>query len=85
MNLLLDVLGVQAKADYSLILAFENGEVRRFEMAPYMDQKPWARIKAMPLFCAATVEMGTVIWSGNIDIDPETIYQRSVAFGQCPA
>ncbi len=83
MGMLLDVVGVQAKADYSLTLSFENGEVRRFDMVPYMDQKPWARIKATPLFCAARVEMGTVVWPGNIDIDPETLYERSVALEPC--
>jgi hypothetical protein len=27
------------------------------------------------------IENGTVNWPGNIDIDPETLYERSVAVG----
>lgn len=83
MGVLLDVVRVQAKLDYSLILTFENGEVRRFDMAPYMEQKPWTEIKPPALFGAARVEMGTVVWPGDIDIDPETLYERSVALEPC--
>ncbi len=73
MNTLLDVVGVQAHADFSLVLTFENSEVRRFDMAPYMNQKPWSRLREPSLFCSARAEMGTVVWPGNIDIDPETL------------
>lgn len=85
MNALLDVGSVQAHTDFSLVLTFENNEMRRFYMAPYMDQKPWSRIMAPSLFCAARVEMGTVVWPGDIDIDPETLYEHSVAFEPCRA
>jgi len=46
-------------------------------MAVYMDQKPWARLKSDGSFMAAFVENGTVAWPGNIDIDPETLYEMS--------
>ena len=36
--MLLDVMRVEAQPDYQLLLEFENGERRRFDMAPYMDQ-----------------------------------------------
>lgn len=74
--MLLDVVRVEPGAHY-LLLEFENGERRRFNMAPYMDQKPWVRLKPLPLFQRAFVEYGTVAWPGNIDIDPETLYDLS--------
>jgi hypothetical protein len=77
--MLLDVIYVKALADYTLLLEFENGEKRRFEMSQYMNQKPWVRLKANNLFQNASVENGTVVWSGNIDIDPETLYELSIA------
>ncbi len=43
--MLLDVIDVQAQQDFILNLKFENGECRRFNMAPYIDQKPWVRLK----------------------------------------
>jgi hypothetical protein len=46
-------------------------------MAPYMDKKPFIQLKWSPLFGKAAVACGTVVWPGNIDIAPETLYDRS--------
>jgi len=80
MNELLDVISVQASADYILLLVFENGERRVFDMAPFMDKRPFICLKDSPLFTKATVDYGTVVWPGNIDIAPETLYDLSVPF-----
>lgn len=77
MEVLLDVVKVEAKPDYKLFLEFENGEKRVFDMTPYMDKKPFAQLKRPPLFNMAFVDYGTVVWPGNIDIAPETLYDRS--------
>ena len=76
--MLLDVIDVQAQQDFTLYLQFENGEQRYFNMAPYIDQKPWVRLKSDEAFLAAFIENGTVAWPGNIDIDPETLYELSL-------
>ena len=76
--MLLDVLSVRTADGHWLFLDFQNGEQRRFDMAPYMDQKPWVRIKSPAVFQRAFVENGTVAWPGNIDIAPETLYDLSV-------
>jgi len=73
---LLDVVSVIADPDYKLHLEFENGEKRVFEMLPYMEKKPFIQLKG-PLFTKAFVDYGTVCWPGNIDIAPETLYDRS--------
>lgn len=77
METLLDVVSVEAKADYTLLLEFENGERRVFDMLPYLDKKPFMRLKGSPLFSLASVDYGTVVWPGEIDIAPETLYDRS--------
>lgn len=76
--MLLDVTRVVAKADFTLSLEFENGESRRFDMRTYLDQKPWVHLKTGNVFLGAFVENGTVAWPGNIDIDPETLYELSI-------
>ena len=78
MNELLDVVKVKAKSDYTLELEFENGERRLFDMAPIMDKKPFGRLKQSNTFLAARVDYGTVVWPGDIDIAPETLYDRSI-------
>jgi hypothetical protein len=77
MEPLLDVVKVEAKPEYVLHLEFENGEKRIFDMSPYMDKKPFVQLKGSPLFAMASVDYGTVVWPGNIDIAPETLYDRS--------
>lgn len=77
METLLDVVSVVAEKDYTLLLVFENGAQRRFDMKPLLDKKPFSRLKDSPLFLKATVAYGTVVWPGNIDIAPETLWDNS--------
>ncbi len=76
--MLLDVVAVKTLPDYQLDLEFENGELRRFDMRPLLAVKPWDRIARAHLFELARVEYGTVIWPGEIDVAPETLYDDSV-------
>ena len=78
MDPLLDVVSVNVHPGYRLRLEFENGERRLFNMTPYMDKKPFNRLKDSPIFHCAHVDYGTVVWPGNIDIAPETLYDDSV-------
>ncbi len=73
----LDVVSVNAKSGDLLHLEFENGEKRIFEMLLYMDKLPLPQMKDFILFAMATVEYGTVVWPGNIDLAPETLYDKS--------
>ncbi len=75
---LLDVTNVNVLPDYHLLLEFENGERRLFNMGPYLQKKPFVRLKGSPLFNLARVDYGTVVWPGDIDIAPETLYDQSV-------
>ncbi len=78
MEALLDVVKVEVEPGYLLRLEFENGEKRVFDMSAYMDKRPFVRLKDSPLFALAKVDYGTVVWPDNIDIAPETLYDRSV-------
>jgi hypothetical protein len=78
MEILLDVIDVEPQQDNTLRLVFENNEIRLFDMTPYLDKKPFTKLKNSPLFMKARVEYGTVVWPGNIDIAPETLWDRSI-------
>ena len=78
-NELLDVIRVDTKHDYTLHLTFENGEQRVFDMTPLMAKKPFDRLRDPECFAMAHIDYGTVVWPGNIDIAPETLYDRSDA------
>jgi hypothetical protein len=75
--MLIDVVSVKPRKDFSLELEFENGERRLFDMRPFLTQKPWVRISNLQLFNLAKVENGTIVWPGEIDIAPETLYDDS--------
>ena len=78
-NELIDVVNVTATADFKLLLEFENGEHRVFDMSPLLNKKPFDRLRDPEKFAQAYVDYGTVVWPGNIDIAPETLYDRSKA------
>ncbi|MGE4343740.1 MAG: DUF2442 domain-containing protein [Geoalkalibacter sp.] len=78
METLLDVVRVKAKPEYMLELEFENGEVRLFDFAPYLEKKPFDQLKDTTSFYGAHVNYGTVCWPGDLDIAPETLYDGSV-------
>lgn len=78
MDILLDVINVKPMLNYMLQLEFENGEKRIFDMSPYMEKRPFIRLKQSKQFMLAKVDFGTVVWPGNIDIAPETLYHKSI-------
>ena len=63
--------------DNTLLLIFENQEKRPFDMSPYLDKKPFTKLKVEQSFMKAMVAYGTVVWPGNIDIAPETLWDYS--------
>lgn len=75
----MDVISVKATADFQLELEFANGEYKRFDMKPLLKMKPWDGVANRKLFETVQVNYGTVTWlNGEIDIAPETLYDRSI-------
>lgn len=74
-----DVIKVVAAPDYSIIAEFETGEIRRFDMRPYLDFPAYAALKEPGFFMRAHVEYGTVVWCEEIDLSPDTLYLRGQA------
>lgn len=76
--MLLDVITVEPLSDFKLKLKFENNEVRIFDMKPLLEKKPFTILKDWNLYKTVRVENGTIVWPGDIDIAPETLYDRSI-------
>ncbi len=71
------VTAVRVQGDYQLELEFASGEVRIFDARPYLDRGVFQRLRDPSLFSQAFLACDTVCWPGNLDIAPETLYDRS--------
>ena len=75
---MIEVHRVEPLPDFGLMLTFNNGERRRFDMRPYLHYPVFRRLQHPGYFSLARVEYGTVVWPGEIDLAPETLYHDSV-------
>lgn len=71
------VKSVKPQEDYCLLLIFENGEKRVFDLKPYFEKPVFKRLKNIALFKTARVVSGSVEWQGNVDLSYDTFYLES--------
>lgn len=76
----LSVKEVKTLDDYRLLLTFENGEIKIFDMKPYLDKGIYKELRKMSVFKSAKVNFDTVEWNNEADIDPETLYEDGVSY-----
>ena len=69
---------VKPQDNYILILTFENGERRQFDMKPYLDFGIFKELKDIRLFKTVKTSFDTIEWDNEADFDPETLYQKSI-------
>ncbi len=71
-----DVVAVQALPGYTLLAQFASGEWRRFDMRALLEYPAFAPLQDPALFQRAHVQHGTVAWTDEIDLSPDTLYLR---------
>ena len=70
------VISVVPNKNYSLDIAFNNGESGRLDMKPYLDFGIFKRIKDYNAFEKVTVAFDTIEWEAGADLDPEFVYDK---------
>jgi hypothetical protein len=75
------VVSVIPKESFKLELKFNTGEIRLFDAKPYLEKGVFKKLKDEALFKQAYVAFDTVCWPGNLDIAPETLYDKSTKLG----
>ena len=71
---------ISYKSPYNLIVTFTNGEVKIFDLQPYLDYPVYEVLKNESYCSKASVENGTVVWNDEIDIDPDRLYLESIHY-----
>ena len=69
---------VKPQDNYLLLLTFENGEKRHFDMKPYLDFGIFKELKDLRLFKTVKTSFDSIEWDNEADFDPEILYQKSI-------
>ncbi|OGJ87013.1 MAG: hypothetical protein A2268_14965 [Candidatus Raymondbacteria bacterium RifOxyA12_full_50_37] len=64
--------------NYNLILIFNNGEKRRFNVKPYLSTGVFVDLKKQSIFNAVRPFHGSIQWPDGQDFCPDMLYEESV-------
>jgi hypothetical protein len=70
------VRNVEAGEPYRLVLQFDNGERRVFDVAPLLSTGRFRELAAPDAFRKVRVVFDTIEWENGLDLDPEYLYER---------
>ncbi|MEL7359370.1 MAG: DUF2442 domain-containing protein [Cyanobacteria bacterium J06560_6] len=73
---------VEALANYRLKLSFDNGEVRVFDVTPYVSKGVFQALQAVDYFKQVKPFFGGVQWPQEQDFSADTLYLESVVVEQ---
>ena len=72
------VVNVKPENDYMLRIGFTNGEVRRFDVKPYLKYEAFRPLKDLTVFNSVRPDGLSVEWANEAAICPDTIYLDSI-------
>ena len=69
---------VKPEPDYLLLITFNNGEQKLFDVKPYLSKGIFSSLRNYDIFNKVRSFNGSVLWPGDLDLCPDTIYEDSV-------
>lgn len=72
------VKAVRPNPDFTITITFSNGEVRRFDVRPFLTRGIFKELRDQGLFSTVRPFLGSVQWKGGQDFCPDTLYLDSV-------
>ncbi len=69
---------VTAQNDYLLKIEFDNGEVRQFDVKPYIKGSWYGHLAEKSYFMSAMTDGFTVCWPEGQDLCPDELYSLSL-------
>ena len=71
------VLSVRPKENYQLVLTFENGEIKTFDVKPYIQGDWFGELENKQIFNSVRPCGNTIEWANGQDIAPHELYEMS--------
>ena len=68
------VTKVDALDNFKLQLQFENGEIKVFDVTPYLDKGIFTELKDHSYFKRVRVAFGSIEWPNEQDFSKDTLY-----------
>jgi len=72
------VTSVKPEHNYFLNLQFSNGEMRRFDVKPYLNKGIFQELKDLSKFYSVHTDGLSVEWDNEAALCPDTLYIDSV-------
>ncbi|HRW05212.1 MAG TPA: DUF2442 domain-containing protein [Caldilineaceae bacterium] len=71
------VVAVKPNSNHTITLTFTNGEVRVFDVKPYLDRGIFQELSDLRYFNSVKPVLGSVQWKNGQDSCPDTLYMDS--------
>jgi hypothetical protein len=69
---------VRPQPDYTLLITFANGEVRLFDVKPFLSRGIFRELRQIEVFNSVRPVLGSIQWKNEADLCPDTLYEKSV-------
>lgn len=70
-------IDVKPLEDYMLLITFDNGEIKTFDVKPYLSHRAFEELKKVSLFNTVKIGGLSVEWPNGADICPDELYNNS--------
>jgi hypothetical protein len=73
------IIYLRAMDDYKLLVHFASGEIKTFDVKPFLDKPVFKPLKTPEIFSSVSLQYGAPVWcNGDVDIDPEVIFEDGI-------
>ena len=67
---------------YKLLITFSNGEIKIFDVEPFLKDKFWAPLAKEFMFSTVKIAGGSIEWDNGVDFCPDELYEKSKKVGK---
>lgn len=71
------VVSARALPEFRVRVEFDTGDAGVLDCRPFLDDPYWQRLADPAFFRLVRAECGTLAWPGDIDMDPEDVWENT--------